>query len=109
MSYRSVIAIALLIASQSPAAQENAPTSEDLTDTEVRQLLIDNAIRGYPGSCPCPYNRVGDGSRCGSRSAWSIAGGASPTCYDSDVTEAEVKRYRERRAGKVAEDLAVEE
>jgi len=50
----------------------------------------------YPGNCPCPYNRASNGSRCGGRSAYSRAGGYSPLCYDRDVTDDMVRRYRDK-------------
>jgi hypothetical protein len=36
---------------------------------------------GYSDSCPCPYDRASDGSRCGARSAYSRSGGYEPKCY----------------------------
>ena len=30
--------------------------AEDLSDAEIRQLLIQQSISSYSGSCPCPYN-----------------------------------------------------
>ena len=33
------------------------------------------------GKCDCPYDRAKNGSRCGSRSAYSRPGGRSPVCY----------------------------
>lgn len=67
---------------------------KSITDEEVRQLIIQESISSYPGNCPCPYNRARNGSRCGKRSAWSRAGGYSPLCYSSDVTDEMVERYR---------------
>ena len=32
----------------------------------------------------------------GARSAWSRAGGASPLCYGSDVTQEMIDRYRQQ-------------
>ncbi len=68
--------------------------AEELTDSEVRKLLIQQSIGSYSGSCPCPYNRARNGSRCGKRSAYSKPGGAEPLCYDRDVTDEMVERYR---------------
>ena len=64
------------------------------TDQQIRQTLIQQSIMSYPGNCPCPYNRASNGSRCGGRSAYSRAGGYSPLCYDRDVTDEMVRRYR---------------
>ena len=70
--------------------------SADFTDVEIRQILIQESINSYPGNCPCPYNKASNGSRCGKRSAYSRPGGAEPLCYQSDVTDAMVNKYRER-------------
>ena len=74
-----------------------AASSQELSDDEIRQLLIQQSIRSYSGSCPCPYNTARNGSRCGGRSAYSKPGGASPLCYAKDVSDAMVERYRNRR------------
>ena len=67
-----------------------------LTDTEIRRILIRQSIASYSGSCPCPYNSDRAGRRCGGRSAYSRRGGASPLCYESDVSNASVEAYRRR-------------
>lgn len=64
------------------------------SDAAIRKLLIKASIDDYDGNCPCPYNTARNGSRCGKRSAWSKPGGASPLCYDSDVTDEMVAEYR---------------
>lgn len=64
------------------------------TDQQVKQILIDQSIRNYSGSCPCPYNRASNGSKCGKRSAYSRPGGAAPLCYAEDVTPQMITRYR---------------
>ena len=46
---------------------------------------IAESIANYPGSCPCPYSRASNGSKCGKRSAWSKPGGYEPLCYESDI------------------------
>ena len=76
-----------------PATTENTAASS-LSDDEIRQILIDESIASYSGSCPCPDNRARNGSRCGARSAWSRPGGASPLCYGSDVTQEMIDQYR---------------
>ena len=68
----------------------------DLSDAQVKQQLINTSIASYPGKCACPYNVTSNGSRCGRRSAYSKPGGYAPLCYDSDVTEQMIIRYRER-------------
>jgi hypothetical protein len=66
------------------------------TDAEVKQAIIVESIASYRGSCPCPYNTDRAGRRCGGRSAYSRPGGASPICYEKDVTQKMVDDYRER-------------
>ena len=67
------------------------------TDDEVRQMIIIESIRSYPGNCPCPYNRARNGSRCGRRSAWSKPGGYQPICYPREVSDEMVRDYRRKR------------
>lgn len=65
-----------------------------LSDSEIRNILIQRSVSSYPGNCPCPYNHASNGSRCGKRSAWSRAGGYSPLCYPRDIPESAVNEYR---------------
>jgi hypothetical protein len=67
-----------------------------LSDAEVKKAIIAESIGNYSGSCPCPYNAARNGTKCGKRSAYSRPGGASPICYDSDVTAEMIKRWRIR-------------
>jgi hypothetical protein len=71
-------------------------SAQELSDDEIRQILINQSIRSYSGSCPCPYNTTRNGSRCGGRSAYSKPGGAEPLCYDRDVTDKMIEQYRAR-------------
>src|SRR6478609_9973525 len=73
---------------------ESKEKSKKLSDTQIKQLLIDESIAAYSGSCPCPYNTARNGSRCGRRSAYSRAGGAEPLCYPKDVSTEMVEEYR---------------
>lgn len=50
--------------------------------------LIQQSRANYAGNCGCPYDHDSAGRRCGGRSAYSRAGGASVLCYPSDVTPA---------------------
>ena len=87
-------AIGSLPCSSSPRASSSRPSGR--TDAEIRQLLINQSIARYSGSCPCPYNTDRGGRRCGGRSAYSRPGGASPLCYPTDVSDAAVEAYRAR-------------
>lgn len=77
--------------SSSPPPQRMA-ASED-----IRRLIMERSIASYSGSCPCPYNYDRAGRQCGRRSAYSRPGGASPICYPSDVTDADIEAFRARR------------
>ncbi len=67
-----------------------------ISDATIRKMIIEASLQGYSGNCPCPYNRASNGSQCGGRSAYSRPGGASPLCYDSDISDAMVNDYRRR-------------
>ena len=86
-----VAAVTLSIASATAALAQRAPT-----DDQIRQQMIQESIRSYRGNCPCPYNAVSNGSRCGARSAYSRPGGASPLCYPQDISEAMLSDYKRR-------------
>src|SRR5438093_7956455 len=66
------------------------------TDAEIKQEIIKQSIASYKGSCPCPYSAdVGD-RMCGWWSAYSQPSGASPICYEKDVTPKMVDDYKKR-------------
>lgn len=71
---------------------------ENLAD--IKQKIIKSSISSYRGNCPCPYNTDRAGRRCGRRSAYSRPGGASPICYESDVTDKMVENYRKSHPAK---------
>jgi hypothetical protein len=75
-------------------AQTSKTTKPEKTDAVIKQAIIGQSIANYVGNCPCPYNRDRAGRRCGARSAYSRPGGASPLCYDADVTPKMVADYR---------------
>lgn len=70
--------------------------AQEPTDDEIKQQIIRQSIARYSGNCPCPYNSASNGSRCGKRSAYSRPGGASPTCYQGDVTASMIDQWRKR-------------
>ena len=73
-----------------------------LTDDQVRQLVIENYLRGYSGPCACPYKfykpteRVSLDASCTGISAYYPPRRESPICYNSDVSEAMLAAYRRR-------------
>jgi hypothetical protein len=70
--------------------------ADSLTDEQVRERVVAESIAAYPGNCPCPYNVDRAGRSCGGRSAWSKAGGYSPICYTTEVTDDQIRDYRAR-------------
>jgi hypothetical protein len=65
-------------------------------DQDIKQKIINESISTYSGNCPCPYNSARNGSRCGGRSAYSRKGGASPICYEADITKEMIEEYKAR-------------
>ena len=102
--WSTLIVLAIASFAAAPVTANSATTGQSqqrqesrrLTDDEIRDIIIQQSIASYSGSCPCPYSRARNGSRCGGRSAYSRPGGASPKCYRSDVSEAEVRRLRQQ-------------
>src|SRR5437879_996475 len=86
----AVVALALATAfGQTKAAK---------TDAEINQEIIKQSLASYKGSCPCPYSVDRAGRMCGRRSAYSKPGGASPICFEKDVTGKMVIDYRKRNS-----------
>lgn len=76
-----------------PQAGAPAPVASGPPRSEIVRLIIERSIQNYAGSCPCPYNVDRGGRSRGRRSAWSKPGGASPICYEGDVTAAMVRSF----------------
>lgn len=87
-----VLALSLTIANPAFAKESGLPVEQ------VKQLIIEESISEYPGTCACPFNRASNGSKCGKRSAWSKAGGYSPICYKDEVTKEMVDDWRKRNS-----------
>jgi hypothetical protein len=91
-SHRHALAISagllLTLAGTGPVFAAN------LSDEEVRQLIVTQSLRSYPGNCPCPYNVDQSGRRCGKRSAWSKPRGYSPTCFVNEVSDEQIRAFR---------------
>ena len=68
----------------------------ELSDGEIRWLLIGQNLAQYSGNCPCPYNVDRAGRSCGKRSAYSKPGGYAPLCFPSDVTQEMVEKYKQK-------------
>ena len=88
----SLIGMGLLIILSAPA---HAQTSDD----QIREMIIQQSIASYSGRCPCPYNIMRNGRRCGGRSAYSRPGGNSPIRYKRDIPDAMVEEIRKQLSG----------
>ena len=83
-----------LIAAITLALLGTPAVARSMSDTEIRQAVVQDSIASYPGQCPCPYSAMRNGAACGGRSAYSRPGGYAPICYSSDVSEGMVQTYR---------------
>jgi hypothetical protein len=89
----AVLALFVSIAHAEPKRDRSGRSSQP-SEAQLRQMLVDQSINAYSGSCPCPYSVDRAGRKCGKRSAWSRPGGEAPYCYPSDVPQEEVERLR---------------
>ncbi len=86
--------LALVVALSVSAA---ADARDALSDAQVRQAIIQQSVAAYHATgkpCACPYDQMRNGTSCGSRSAYSKPGGASPLCFPGDVSDAMVRQWR---------------
>ena len=63
---KKTLLLLMLILSFASQARSN------LSDYQVKKLIINDSISSYSGKCPCPYNLASNGSRCGGRSAYVL-------------------------------------
>jgi hypothetical protein len=89
----AAVGLALTIFAWPGAAQD--PQNAGPSDVEVWRMIIRDSIASYRELCPCPYSENRAGRACGTRSAYSRVDG-SVVCYASDISNAEVARYRQR-------------
>lgn len=86
------ICVALLTACGGSGAQ----SANGASDADIRQKIIEESWTTVAGKCPCPYTLLNSGKRCGDNSAYKKkGGGARPKCYASDVSDVQVRKYRE--------------
>ena len=89
---RHLLMIFSLLAFITPAHAQSA------TDDKIKQIIIQQSIASYPGSCACPYSTMRNGRRCGRRSAYSKPGGYAPLCYKRDVPQQMVEQFKKMLA-----------
>lgn len=80
------------VPAKSAHRDEQARQPNPLAVTAI-DLIRDSRMR-YSGSCACPYDTDRAGRRCGGRSAYSRPGGASPLCFEHDVTPEMIARVQ---------------
>ncbi len=88
----AVLAVTLSVGDAGAQARDH----RQLTDAQIRELIIQQSTEKYVGECACPYSLTADGRHCGERSAYTRQGGSSLLCYARDVSDAMVRRYRNR-------------
>ena len=76
-------------------ATDSQTSKSDLTDSQIRKILIEESIKAYKGQCACPYSLDGTGHKCKDQSAYRQRGGDRPMCFQSDVSKTKVKEYRD--------------
>lgn len=80
-----VFLAALSIAAGSIAHAAETKSPGQLSNDQIKQEIIRRSIASYPGPCPCPYNIMRNGRRCGGKSAYSRPGGRSLVCLSVRV------------------------
>jgi hypothetical protein len=91
---RALIALLFVGMFAGPLSAQNAAK---LSDVQIAVIIVQASRDAYYRTghpCACPEDLAKNGSRCGKRSAYSRPGGSKPYCYDSDVSKAEIDRYR---------------
>jgi len=89
---------------QAAPPQVTAPKIETvLTAAAIALMLVKASRETYYASgrpCACPDDVMRNGRRCGNRSAYSRPGGASPLCYQRDVTASMIETFRAGQASR---------
>lgn len=79
----------LVVASAMPDSRDS-PSTRARKSGIVTGYLSDEDSSDYDGNCECPYDIAEDGTRCGSRSAWSKPKGETPTCNYNQITSEDI-------------------
>lgn len=101
-----------------PAKQQTAPLGKQtepptfttkqkaeaaLTAAVIAAIIVQASRQAYYATgrpCACPDDTMRNGRSCGSKSAYSRPGGASPLCFAHDVTLGMIENYRSRVAAR---------
>lgn len=87
----SVLAAAFVFVSDMAIAKSN-----QLTDDQVKQRIIDDSIASYPVPALAHSIRHGTEAHAAAAAPRSKAGGYSPVCYKKEVTKDMVKEWRQQ-------------
>ena len=98
MSKAALLIAAALFAVGSLAGDTGAQQrdAQQLTDAQIRELIVVQSTEQYAGACACPYSLTTDDRSCGERSAYNRSGGSALICYARDVSDEMVRQYRSR-------------
>jgi hypothetical protein len=93
----AIVAIAEKYSSSSESsydqkAEDRTSSGIDYDSYHKRARRLGNRVKDSDGNCGCPYDKATDGSRCGSRSAWSKPKGETPNC---DTSLINIEEYEE--------------
>ncbi len=72
-----------------------------MTDSEIKNMIVQGAVSSYKGECPCPYSvhNVGEENnrqkiQCGQDSAYFKDLTNKPKCYPEDIQPSDINHYR---------------
>ncbi len=95
---------------RTPTEDEIEANSDEPTEAEIRDILVQESIDRYTGSCACPYHQKWNERlfefpnrfrsryptvRCGDDSEYVRPGGPTVFCFPFDVPAEMVEAYRE--------------
>lgn len=76
----------LLVVAAAMPSSTDSPRERARKSGMVSGYLSEANAEEYDGNCMCPYDLAADGTRCGSRSAWSKPEGETPFCDYRKIT-----------------------
>lgn len=60
-----VVVIFAVYSNRDDDGRKPSHSTENLTDGQIAEIIIEESIQAYPGPCACPYQLASNGSRCG--------------------------------------------
>lgn len=80
----------LIVVAAAMPSSSDSPRERARKSGIVSGYLSEEKTEEYIGNCMCPYDLADDGTRCGSRSAWSKPKGETPQCDYSKITHQDI-------------------